>query len=353
MSSSSSHPNVSFLQFRDLFDAALREYSQKTGKDIATDPLTSRLLPCDSSDAVLSILEEQAHAFNQFRNGDRKVQLMRRLKPTIDILLGLSTSGVLGEGIGLRFPPAKAIFAGVGLLLAAAKGVSASYDALIELFECFEHYLGRLKVLTEIPSAVGEISVKIMVELLEVLALATQQIKQGRFKKFAKKLMGENDIEAVLQRLDRLTVEESRMTATQTMEVVYGLFNNMKVVMDGTETLLDISFTVYLLFVLLDGKASIDNIRVSLVTMQKISEDLNKMKCDQLREKIQKWLSPPDPSINHNTACEAHHNGTATWFLEGPIYNNWKTTGSLLWTHGNRTAFHSCTTPEADGLRFL
>jgi hypothetical protein len=76
--------------------------------------------------------------------------------------------------------------------------------------------------------------------------------------------MGENDIEAVLQRLDRLTVEESRMTATQTMEVVYGLFNNMKVVMDGTETLLDISFTVYLLFVLLDGKASIDNIRVSL-----------------------------------------------------------------------------------------
>ncbi len=99
----------------------------------------------------------------------------------------------------------------------------------------------------------GEISVKIIVELLEVLALATQQIKQGRFSEFllantshstqqdaeklAKKLLGENDIEAVLQRLDRLTTEESRMTAIQTMEVVYGLFKNMKVVMDGTETL--------------------------------------------------------------------------------------------------------------------
>jgi hypothetical protein len=68
--------------------------------------------------------------------------------------------------------------------LKAAKGVSNSYDALIELFQCFEHYLGRLKVLTEIPSAVGEILVKIMVELLEVLALATQQIKQGRFSEF-------------------------------------------------------------------------------------------------------------------------------------------------------------------------
>ena len=92
--------------------------------------------------------------------------------------------------------------------------------------------------------------VKIMVELLAVLALATQQIKQGRFsefvlsalhslaqrdaEKFAKKILGENDVEAVLQRLDRLTMEESRMTIAQTMEVVHGLFANMKVVMDGT-----------------------------------------------------------------------------------------------------------------------
>jgi hypothetical protein len=101
MSSSSSHPNTSFLQFQDLFDAALREYGQKTGKDITTDPLTARLLHCDSSDAILGILQEQAHAFDQFRNGDWKIQLMRRLKPTVDILLGLSTSGVFGEGIGL------------------------------------------------------------------------------------------------------------------------------------------------------------------------------------------------------------------------------------------------------------
>ena len=101
MSSASPNSNVSFSQFQSLFDAALKEYSRKTGKDIATEPLTTRLLRCDSSDAVLGILQEQAHAFNQFRNGDWKVQLMRRLKPTVDILLGLSTSGFFGEGIGL------------------------------------------------------------------------------------------------------------------------------------------------------------------------------------------------------------------------------------------------------------
>ena len=69
----------------------------------------------------------------------------------------------------------------------AAKGVSTSYDALIDLFERFEQYLGRLRIYTEVPSALGdmgEILVKIMVELIGVLSLATQQIRQGRFSTF-------------------------------------------------------------------------------------------------------------------------------------------------------------------------
>ena len=101
MSSPSSNSNLSVSRFQAIFDAALREYRQKTGKDIATEPLTAKLLRCDSSEAILRILQEQAHAFNEFRNGDRKVQLMRWLKPTVEILYGLSTSGVFGEGIGL------------------------------------------------------------------------------------------------------------------------------------------------------------------------------------------------------------------------------------------------------------
>ena len=45
-------------------------------------------------------------------------------------------------------------------------------------------------------------------------------------------------MEAVLQRLDRLTQEEAKTTATQTLEVVYGLVKNIKVVMDGAHSLL-------------------------------------------------------------------------------------------------------------------
>ena len=60
-------------------------------------------------------------------------------------------------------------------------------------------------------------------------------ITQHATEKFAKKLLGESEIEAVLQRLDRLTQEEGRMTMAQTLEVVHGLMNNVKVVMNGTQ----------------------------------------------------------------------------------------------------------------------
>ena len=100
-----------------------------------------------------------------------------------------------------------------------------------------------------------EIIVKIIVELLSVLSLATKQIRQGRFsksitmyklsvtqfsiEKFAKKLFGESDVEAVLQRLDRLTQEEARITVSETLSIVHGLVNNTRVVMEGAQSFLD------------------------------------------------------------------------------------------------------------------
>jgi hypothetical protein len=68
----------------------------------------------------------------------------------------------------------------------AVKDVSASYDALVDLLESFECFLGRLDIYTKIAltGAMTEIIVKIMVELLSTLALVTRQIKQKRTSKF-------------------------------------------------------------------------------------------------------------------------------------------------------------------------
>jgi hypothetical protein len=78
-----------------------------------------------------------------------------------------------------------------------------------------------------------------------------------------KKLFGDNDIEAVLQRLDRLTQDEARTTAAQTLEVVYGLVQNMRVVIDSKRIHLACQLLTVERFPQ-DGKASTDKVRESL-----------------------------------------------------------------------------------------
>jgi hypothetical protein len=133
----------------------------------------------------------------------------------------------------------------------------SSYDAVLELFEWLGRFLKRLEIYTTMPPTpiMTDMIVKIIVELLSVLALAMKQVKQGRFsecavtytlpvtqraiEKFAKKLFRENETEAVLQRLDRLTQYEAQMTAEQTLGVVNGLMGNMSLVMAGAKWLHD------------------------------------------------------------------------------------------------------------------
>ena len=52
-------------------------------------------------------------------------------------------------------------------------------------------------------------------------------------ERYGKKILGEKEIEKVLQRLDRLTDEESRAAVTQTLDIVYELISKVEVVMEG------------------------------------------------------------------------------------------------------------------------
>jgi hypothetical protein len=64
----------------------------------------------------------------------------------------------------------------------AAKGVISCGDALIDLLESIERFVNRLGMYTRIPltPAMVEIVVKIMVELLSTLALATEEFHERR-----------------------------------------------------------------------------------------------------------------------------------------------------------------------------
>jgi hypothetical protein len=218
--SSAVTPSSTSSNFETLFNAALEKYTKQTGKDLRNHPLVSKIDSCNGPDAILDIFQEQAQAFDEFRRGDPK--LFKWLRPVVNVLHSLSTNEVLRDSVSYVspanflifhvfelsipqvFPSAKAVFSAVGILLSVrislvitvpflvkfenrdfqtAKYVRESYDALVDIFECIENFLRRLRIYTDVPltPAMTEVLVKIMVELLSVLALATKQINRGRF----------------------------------------------------------------------------------------------------------------------------------------------------------------------------
>ena len=97
-----------------------------------------------------------------------------------------------------------------------------------------------------------------------------------------KKLIGKKEMEDALKRLDKLTQDEARMAAAETLKLTHVLVGN------------------------------------------------------QVRENLRTWVTPPDPSTNHTIACGIQHDGSAQWFFRGGIFSKWKSTGSLLWIYGKR-----------------
>lgn len=82
---------------QDVFNGALVEFTNQTGKDLATHPLTSKLENCKSADDILLVLREQAKAFREFREGNKK--LMKILEPIVNVVCSLSLA--FADGIGL------------------------------------------------------------------------------------------------------------------------------------------------------------------------------------------------------------------------------------------------------------
>jgi hypothetical protein len=64
----------------------------------------------------------------------------------------------------------------------AAKDVITSQEALVNLFGRIEAFFKRLEIYAEVPqtTAMTSVIIKIMVEVLTILGIATKDIKQGR-----------------------------------------------------------------------------------------------------------------------------------------------------------------------------
>ena len=142
--------------------------------------------------------------------------------------------------------------------------MTASQDALVTIFEKIESFFRRLEEYASVPmtDAMKDIMVKIMVEVLEIFAIMTKEINQGRasefipddmfliadrdserhLKKFFKKLIGKKGIEDALSKLDRLTQEEVNMATVQILKVSHHIKGGVEAVGDNVNQLIEGTF---------------------------------------------------------------------------------------------------------------
>ena len=200
--------------FQAIFSAAVKAYEKRTKKDLLTHPLVCQLQACNSPSSILAVLQGQVDDLDHVRESDER--LTKWLTPTVNVLLTFSAT--IGGGVSLvrvkisrfgttiysdylgflarnsdlrwcRCPSPGRYLISVSLRLEihidvhqAAKDVSAAQDALVDIFERIENFFKRLETYTEIPptAAMTDVIVKIMVEVLNVFAIATKEIRQGR-----------------------------------------------------------------------------------------------------------------------------------------------------------------------------
>ena len=127
--------STSHLTYQFIFDSALKAYEEKTGRDLASDPLLRKFETCDSPDNILSILQQQIPEIYPSQSSDDG--LTRWLKPTVNVIHSFSAAiGLVSltyriwvthsESVGMLtfilqiYPPTGLILTAIGVLLSVS-----------------------------------------------------------------------------------------------------------------------------------------------------------------------------------------------------------------------------------------
>jgi hypothetical protein len=114
-----------------LITNALADYTKITGVDLSNNPFAAAIEHWNSPEAILELLQKRENSFKEYRDNNRR--LINCLTPAVRVIQAFS--GILGEAVTLvsnkydlftlinglpqvPFPPAKALFVGIDVLLA-------------------------------------------------------------------------------------------------------------------------------------------------------------------------------------------------------------------------------------------
>ncbi|KAH8695196.1 NACHT and TPR domain protein [Talaromyces proteolyticus] len=200
-------------QIPAIYEQAIKTYQEITDETLDVEFLAKVRNVNDLTNEI----DKRNASFREFR--EKRGVIFNALQAA---LVPVELFGNLAAGgASMVFPPSSLVFGAVTYLMGAAKGVSASYDAIQDLMETLKDFTIRLKTYSRetISEDLSNKISEILVTLITIFALATKTVRRGRLLKFTRNiLLGSNDaIQASMNKLDKLTRVEAGLVGAETL----------------------------------------------------------------------------------------------------------------------------------------
>ncbi|KAE8149863.1 hypothetical protein BDV25DRAFT_140381 [Aspergillus avenaceus] len=315
-------------QIPAIYERVIKKY-----QEITDEPFDVQfLVKIQNAEDLTKEIDARNISFREFR--EKRGAIFDALKAAM-ILVQLFGDLAAG-GASMVFPPSSLVFGAVTYLMGAAKGVSASYNAIQDLMGTLKDFTIRLKAYSR--EAISEdLSNKlsdILVTLVEILALSTKTIRRGRLLKFTRNiLLGSNDaIQGAMAKLDKLTRVEADLVGAETLtesKKTGRVVDGISVTVNTTNaTVLETGMTVSQMSV------QVNEVQEMLGTLL-LSTNENKSESNEDREKalqeqVNKVLKPSkvDHAQNwYDKINKARIPGTGDWVRDENMFKEWLNPG--------------------------
>ena len=294
-------------QFQSILDSTKKKYHLSSAE---ADLDSFNVPPMHNVSDLLNVIGLKNQKFNEFRSRNHRIyDALRRTLTPIEVLGGI-IAGVAED----VFAPSQHIFSAVMYLVNASRGVSEAYNSIEGLMEQLSFFTNRLEtyVETDVSEAMMDLLTKIMVTIFEVLVIATQEVRKGRFKAFLINLVGGND--AIQDAVGRLEV----LFGAERGQIVSEINKNVGRVQDTLER------NHY------ETRTVLDNIQRNqgrlIDEVSRLEESMNTLHCHDLLhgDKLRLILQPsPYTEDLYTTFYNSTTKGTGEWIMEDPVLASW------------------------------
>lgn len=312
----------------DLWQEARKRYAEISGKELKELPM-----PKSTAD-LLHGVEKQNKDYKHFRekSGTLFTVLSAAVKP-IELVGNLAAGAASAV-----FPPSSMCFGAVMYLINAARGVSASLDAIAELLGMLKDITARLTVYSreDLSQQLREKLTEILTTVIELFARSTKIIKDGvlsRLKSFGKNLLLGNDssMQNLMSKLEKLTSSEDQLVGAETLVQTKRTGKDVEAVqVTLTQT------TVHLEEMNIAQNQMAQGVGQILSVLEETKLQSKKEKDVKHMEAVKRVLNPSvAPQDRFDEIRREHIEQSGDWICSENAFSTWSDSGPpVLWISG-------------------